>query len=119
MTTFATMKVIVQHIIKWFLPILFVSYISGITLFTHSHIVDASTIVHSHPFQKSEHTHTAEQLILLHQLFHTHLTSTVVPEFDLTKKSNHETILSSHYLGLHPQLPAINKRSSRAPPIAA
>lgn len=119
MATFAAMKVKALHITKWFLTILFVSYVSGITLFTHSHIVDANTIVHSHPFQKSDHTHSSEQLILLHQLFHTHLTSTVVPQFDLTQKPNHGIIIHLHYFGLTPQLPLVNKRSTRAPPIAA
>lgn len=119
MTTFVAMKVKAQNILKWFLTILFVSYISGITLFTHSHVVDSNTFVHSHPFQKSNHTHTAEQLVLLHQLFHTHLTSSVVPEFDLTQKSNRGTILYLHYLGLIPLLPIVSQRSPRAPPIAA
>ena len=44
---------------KWFLPVLFISYMAGITLFTHSHVVNGVTIVHSHPFKKgSEHSHT-------------------------------------------------------------
>ena len=34
---------------KWFLPVLFISYMAGITLFTHSHVVNGVTIVHSHP----------------------------------------------------------------------
>jgi hypothetical protein len=44
---------------KWFLPVLFISYMAGITLFTHSHVVNGVTIVHSHPFKKGgEHSHT-------------------------------------------------------------
>ena len=35
---------------------MFISYMAGITLFTHSHVVNGVTIVHSHPFKKgSEH----------------------------------------------------------------
>lgn len=30
---------------KWFLPVLFISYMAGITLFTHSHVVNGVTIV--------------------------------------------------------------------------
>ena len=42
---------------KWFLPVLFISYMAGITLFTHSHVVNGVTIVHSHPFKKGgEHS---------------------------------------------------------------
>ncbi len=37
---------------KVFLPVLFISYMAGITLFTHSHVVNGVTIVHSHPFKK-------------------------------------------------------------------
>ena len=46
---------------KWFLPVLFISYMAGITLFTHSHVVNGVTIVHSHPFKKGgEHSHTTD-----------------------------------------------------------
>ena len=38
---------------KWFLPVLFISYMAGITLFTHSHVVNGVTIVHSHPFERA------------------------------------------------------------------
>lgn len=46
---------------KAFLPLLFVAYLGGITLFTHSHVVNGVIIVHSHPF-KSEHEHTETQI---------------------------------------------------------
>lgn len=56
-------------ILKWFLPVLFVSYMGGITLFTHSHVVNGVTIVHSHPFKKgSEHGHTTTEVQLIHLL---------------------------------------------------
>ncbi len=41
-----------MKIMRWFLPVLFISYMAGITLFTHSHVVNGVTIVHSHPFKK-------------------------------------------------------------------
>ena len=34
---------------KWFLPVLFISYMAGITLFTHSHVVNGVTIVLASP----------------------------------------------------------------------
>lgn len=46
---------------KFFLPLLFITYLGGITLFTHSHVVNGVIIVHSHPFQ-GEHEHTQVQL---------------------------------------------------------
>lgn len=51
-----------RHIkfMRFFLPILFIFYFGGITLFTHTHVVNGVIIVHSHPY-KAEHTHTAQQ----------------------------------------------------------
>lgn len=63
------MKRFSLHIMKWFLPILFISYVASITLFTHAHVVNGVTIVHSHPFKKGGgHTHTAAELQLIHHL---------------------------------------------------
>ena len=51
---------------RWFLPVLFISYMAGITLFTHSHVVNGVTIVHSHPFKKdSPHSHTTVEFQLI------------------------------------------------------
>ena len=50
-----------RNILKWFLPLLFIAYLGGITLFTHSHVVNGVIIVHSHPF-KGEHEHTETQV---------------------------------------------------------
>ena len=69
------MKQIYLNIMKWFLPVLFISYMAGITLFTHSHVVNGVTIVHSHPFKKGgEHSHTTVEFQLIHILDHTLLT---------------------------------------------
>ena len=63
------MKQLYLNIMKCFLPVLFISYMAGITLFTHSHVVNGVTIVHSHPFKKgSEHSHTTVEFQLLHLL---------------------------------------------------
>lgn len=50
-----------RKIMKFFLPLLFITYLGGITLFTHSHVVNGVIIVHSHPF-KGAHEHTEVQL---------------------------------------------------------
>lgn len=56
---------------RWFLPVLFISYMAGITPFTHSHVVNGVTIVHSHPFKKdSPHSHTTVEFQLIHLLNH-------------------------------------------------
>ena len=69
------MKQIYLNIMKWFLPVLFISYMAGITLFTHSYVVNGVTIVHSHPFKKGgEHSHTTVEFQLIHILDHTLVT---------------------------------------------
>jgi len=55
------MKKHLIHILKLFLPLIFIAYLGGITLFTHSHVVNGVIIVHSHPF-KGEHQHTEVEL---------------------------------------------------------
>ena len=47
-----------------FLPLLFLWYISGITLFSHTHIVDGVSIVHSHPNTDAEHQGESEYLTI-------------------------------------------------------
>lgn len=41
--------------IHCFLPLLLIWYIGGISLFSHTHIVDGVSIVHSHPNPDAEH----------------------------------------------------------------
>ncbi len=55
------MKKYLTNILKLFLPLIFIAYLGGITLFTHSHVVNGVIIVHSHPF-KGEHQHTEVEL---------------------------------------------------------
>ncbi|TCO93725.1 hypothetical protein EV202_10616 [Bacteroides heparinolyticus] len=50
-----------RTIMKWFLPLLFIAYLGGITLFTHSHVVNGVIISHSHPF-KGEHEHSEAEV---------------------------------------------------------
>lgn len=49
-----------RRIMKYFLPLLFLTYWGGVLLFTHSHVVNGVIIVHSHPF-KTGHQHTQGQ----------------------------------------------------------
>ncbi|MBO5225945.1 MAG: hypothetical protein J6B46_06040 [Parabacteroides sp.] len=65
------MKETIVKYIKWILPILFVVYYSSVSLYTHVHIEDGVTIVHSHPFKNTEdgtvHQHASLSEI---QLYH-------------------------------------------------
>ena len=44
-----------RAIATYFLPLLFVWYIGGVSIFPHTHIVGGTTIVHSHPNPGAEH----------------------------------------------------------------
>lgn len=74
------------HIIKWFLPLLFILFINGKALFTHAHVIDDIVVVHTHPFKKSEkstHNHTTKELIAIE--FHTdgHSTDVVIENVEI------------------------------------
>ncbi|NDV65123.1 hypothetical protein [Bacteroides sp. 224] len=63
------MKQLYLKILRCLLPVLFISYLAGITLFTHSHVVNGVTIVHSHPFNEdAEHSHSTTEFQLIHLL---------------------------------------------------
>ena len=63
------MKQLLHKIARYFLPVLFISYIGCISLFTHSHVVNGVTIVHSHPYKPgTEHEHTTAEFQLIHML---------------------------------------------------
>ena len=57
------------NITRYFLPILFVSYLVSFTFFAHVHVVNGVMVVHSHPF-KDKHSHPTGQTLVLHHLTH-------------------------------------------------
>lgn len=64
-------KRLLLNITRYFLPILFVSYLVSFTFFAHVHVVNGVTIVHSHPFKKgAAHEHSTVELQLIHCLSH-------------------------------------------------
>ena len=90
---------------KWFLPVLFISYMAGITLFT--------------PFKKgSEHSHTTVEFQLIHLLSHVLVTdSGLIPTFSVAALS----LLC--ILFVRPQIEHFHRScpgviSLRAPPVA-
>ncbi len=75
-----------EQYIKWLLPLLFIFFINGKTLYTHAHVIDDILVVHSHPFKKGEttpHNHTSKELIAID--FHTHSYSTdaIIPHIEI------------------------------------
>lgn len=62
-------KQAIRNIFRFFFPLLFVFYWGGITLFSHSHVVNGVIVVHSHPF-KTAHTHSANGLETIFFLTH-------------------------------------------------
>ena len=92
---------------------------AGITLFTHSHVVNGVTIVHSHQFKKgSEHSHTTVEFQLIHLLNHALVTdSALIPTFAVAALS----LLC--ILFIRPQIDPYHRScpgviSLRAPPVA-
>ncbi|WP_025075080.1 hypothetical protein [Bacteroides faecichinchillae] len=64
-------KRLMLHMMRYFLPVLFISYMAGITFFAHVHVVNGATIVHSHPFKKgAAHSHTTVELLSIQLLSH-------------------------------------------------
>jgi len=62
-------KRLLQDIMRIFLPVLFLTYLVAITSFSHTHMVNGVTIVHSHPYNKhAAHNHTSVEFHLIHSL---------------------------------------------------
>lgn len=80
-----------QHIIKylkWLLPVLFITYYSCVSLFTHVHIEYGVTIVHAHPFKtdsnsSSHHHNSLAEIQLFHILSSLHATDGTVHPLQL------------------------------------
>lgn len=118
----SSMKKVRINSIKWILTLLFVSYISGISFFTHTHVFNKSVYVHSHPFSKSEknnHTHTESQLTLLDHFYHTSLTEDVIPEIDCAACLPYFVKIGVKLNTIHHLTNIPNNTQLRAPPVAA
>lgn len=64
-------KIATKHrIIAIFLAMLMVVYVGNVSCFVHKHKVGDVTIVHSHPFTSSSHSHTATSLTTLSLISH-------------------------------------------------
>lgn len=84
--------------LKVVLPILLIGYLACIISFTHVHIVNGVTIVHSHPYNKqtnppSDHQHTGQQLQFYQQFSSIQAEGDIYCSIQLTPTSVNETIL--------------------------
>ena len=76
----------VNNIVRYFFLLLFLGYYTSITLFTHPHVIDGITIVHSHPFKAGtgknpvNHQHSTNGFLLIHLLANL-LTTALLFEF--------------------------------------
>jgi hypothetical protein len=63
-----------KRVLKWFLLILFLGYYGSIVLFTHTHLINGVTIVHSHPYKpfsddgSPSHNHSSNEIVVLQAL---------------------------------------------------
>ena len=90
----------VNKLIHLFLLALFLSYYGSITFFSHYHVVNGVTIVHSHFFcghadadGKADHTHSPKELTLIAYLttFVTLISAALIVQisFSVTRKHYH------------------------------
>lgn len=116
------MKRLNTKLVQWYLVFLFTSYVSGISLFTHTHIINHSTFIHSHPFFKGEqkqHSHTQNQLLLLDYFYHTTIFEDIIPEINLCDLSLPRKTIYIEYYNNKPITKPLTGFSLRSPPSAA
>lgn len=73
-----------EMLLKTMLPIVFVSYFCCITFFTHSHVINGVTIVHSHPYKAdtngdTSHEHSGTELQLINALSVFYAAGAIIP----------------------------------------
>lgn len=73
---------------KWILPVIFIVYSFNISLFTHVHIENGVTIVHSHPYNDSSegqgHKHASlSEIQLFHALSHYNIADGAIQTVEL------------------------------------
>ncbi|MDD4515550.1 hypothetical protein [Massilibacteroides sp.] len=108
---------------KFALPVLFILYMGGIISFTHVHIINGVTIVHSHPYSKnadgSEHEHTGTELQLLHQLSTIQQVGSCLFDYTINPYTTYAVTINNEPV-FHTHISKINKAVQlRAPPVLA
>ena len=96
---------------------LFAAYWCGITCFPHSHVENGVVIVHSHPFEDENHTHTDIQYETIFYL--THFFSIECSTFHFDGLIRYALLLTPFFIWHCPTVHLAQQqvRSLRAPPI--
>ncbi|MGM9704830.1 MAG: hypothetical protein ACI3YB_02410 [Prevotella sp.] len=95
---------------------LFLVFKTGITMFTHIHIVDGVVVVHSHPYSDEHHTHSVEQIISIAQIA-TVQAMEPVNVCDIAVKWHTAHHYEYHVPAIHAQTLSVCFPSLRAPPV--
>ena len=103
------------------LPVLFISYLGCLIAFTHVHIVNGVTIVHSHPYQKNDdgtpkEEHNYAEFQLLHQLSTIQISGAAFAHVLIAALLAAYCILTNRPVYPAHLRPVLGKVSLRAPP---
>lgn len=79
----------------YILLLLFCCYYSGVSLFSHVHIINGATVIHSHLGGNSEHDHSESQHAVIELLSHFHSECAV----DFNHAESPFFLLSELYIG--------------------
>lgn len=104
--------------LRFVLPALFIIYMGSIVSFTHVHIINGVTIVHSHPYHGdgTDHEHTGTELQLLHQLSTIQQTGTSLFDYTIVPYYAYEKEISCRTDFNYPVLTPYIDVQLRAPP---
>ena len=93
-----------RHIIASALLLLFVTYTVAYFSYSHVHVVDGVTVVHSHPFgtDGDNHSHTTKQFSTIDQLNHTHYLQPEVCEVERLLFFEPGTASTGYYINTSP-----------------
>lgn len=115
------MKRIITEILKYLLLSIFAGYIGVISFYTHVHIENGVTVVHSHPFHKNTdgkpfHSHTQLEFQLIKLLTSYSVTADVVSHFQWSPAFFVLTYGEGKPMPALHVMPLTGNRSGRAPP---
>ena len=107
--------------LKWVLPVLFIGYYGIITLFTHVHIEEGTSIIHAHPFKKTTdgtcHTHASfAEIILFHTLSTIHVADGAIHSLLLDDFQDQYCTLLFNTVSPDLRIQIIGEPTLRAPP---
>lgn len=114
-------KVFIESL-KWFLPILFITFINGKALFVHSHLEQDSFVVHSHPFDKGEttsHEHTTKEILAIELHTHGISTTAILPYIEINTPLQYLVHHNYFYRESVYLKQKVNSNPLRAPPFNA